>query len=232
MLRVDVRRSVGALELVCRFRIEPGITVLFGPSGAGKTLTLRLLAGVDRPDTGRIELDGEVFADTAARIFVRPQERRLGMVFQEPFLLPHRSVVDNVALAVRGGDRAARHAQAMRALEAVEAAEWAARRPSTLSGGQAQRVALARALAGAPRLLLLDEPFSALDVLTRRRLRAVLRRVVEQSGVPALFVTHDPDEARELANHLLVAAEGNVTRMCRDAEIAQELGRVAAPLQA
>jgi molybdate transport system ATP-binding protein len=210
-LDVDVRAQVGSFHLDARFAVDAGLTVVFGPSGAGKTRLLRLLAGLDAPTAGRVTLAGEVFEDRAAGTSLRPHERHVGMVFQHPYLLPHRSVRSNVALAVRDGDRAHRRREADRRLEEVEATELAHRRPAQLSGGQQQRVALARALAGEPRLLLLDEPFSALDLPVRQRLRHLVRDLVDRTGVPTLFVTHDPDELAALADRVLLADHGTIT---------------------
>jgi len=186
--------------------------VLFGPSGAGKSLTLSLIAGLIRPDTGTISINGRVVTDGARRLFLSPQDRRVGMVFQDGLLLPHRSVLDNVALAVRqSSGRRERRAVARSWLERVGAETWANRRPGSLSGGQRQRVALARGLAGRPEIALLDEPLSALDHAVRRELRTLIREVVLTSGVPALIVTHDIEEAEELGDTIISYNEGRVT---------------------
>jgi molybdate transport system ATP-binding protein len=212
MLSVDVTHQVGEFHLNVRFDTGSGITVLVGPSGAGKSLTLRLVAGIERPDRGRVVLGGETLVDTADDVWARPQDRRVGMVFQDSLLLPHRSVLDNVALAVRDKPRQQRRAEAMRWLEEVEGVEWADRHPHQLSGGQAQRVALARALAGEPRILLLDEPFNALDLPVRHRLRLLVMDLVRRRQVPALFVTHDATEAFLLADEIQVIESGAVTQ--------------------
>jgi molybdate transport system ATP-binding protein len=212
MLSVDVARRVGDFQLSARFDTGPGITVIVGPSGAGKSLTLRLVAGIEKPDTGRIVLGGEALVDTGGAVWTRPQERRVGMVFQDSLLLPHRTVRDNVALAVRDKGRHHRRADAMRWLEEVGGEGWADRHPHELSGGQAQRVALARALAGEPRILLLDEPFNALDPSVRHRLRLLVIDLVRRREVPALFVTHDATEAFFLADEIHVIEAGAVTQ--------------------
>lgn len=210
-LAADARTQVGTFQLDARFTLPDGLTVLFGPSGAGKTRLLRLIAGLDRPREGRITLDGTVFDDVARREHLPAPERRIGMVFQQPHLLPHRTALANVALATRQRDRAERRDRGHDLLERVAATEFAQRRPTQLSGGQRQRVALARALAGEPRLLLLDEPFNALDLPVRRQLRRLVRDLVDQTGVPTLFVTHDAVELRELADHVLLADDGTIT---------------------
>lgn len=210
-LAVDVRARIGEFHLDARFTLPPGLTVLFGPSGAGKTRLLRLIAGLDTPVDGSIRLDGTVFTAGAGSTPLPSHQRRIGMVFQQPYLLPHRTVLANVALAVRDTDRAARRERAHHLLARTDATALAHRRPGQLSGGQRQRIALARALAGDPRLLLLDEPFNALDQPVRRQLRGLVRDLVDQTGVPTLFVTHDIDELAALADHVLHAEGGRIT---------------------
>ena len=189
-------------------RTEPGITVLFGPSGAGKSLTLATIAGLRRPDAGTVTINGRPVADASTALHVRTQDRNVGVVFQDSLLLPHRSVRDNIALAVRAGTRAERRLVADGLLAEVGATDLADAAPTRLSGGERQRIGLARALAGRPHLLLLDEPFSALDHTTRRTLRALLRNLVTTTGVATLIVTHDLDEAAELADHTIVYGDG------------------------
>lgn len=183
-----------------------GITVLTGPSGFGKSVTLATIAGLLRPDDGSVRLRGALVDDPAAGVHVRPQERNIGMAFQDALLLPHRSVLDNVALAAPERGRRARRAAALQQLEAVGATDLATRRPGELSGGQRQRIALARALARRPALLLLDEPFSALDAPVRRTLGALVRELVDARGVPALLVTHDAAEAQTLGDRIIELA--------------------------
>lgn len=210
-LQVAVRKKVGDFDLAVSFAVDSGLAVLFGPSGSGKSLTLGLIAGLLRPDAGRIAINGQLVADAEAKLHVSTQDRRVGMVFQEGLLLPHRTVLDNVAMAVRDIDgRAARRAAASQWLEWVGAADLAKRAPGTLSGGQRQRIALARGLAGRPSVLLLDEPLSALDIVTRRAMRSLIRTVIVASGVPSLLVTHDPDEAEELGDLILDYQYGQV----------------------
>lgn len=211
-LEVAVARQIGEFDLDVAFTVESGTSVLFGPSGAGKSLTLALIAGLIRPDSGAISINGRAVTDCARRIHVSTQHRQIGMVFQDGLLLPHRSVLDNVALAVRQarGSRA-RRAVARSWLQRVGAEELADRRPGSLSGGQRQRVALARGLAGEPALVLLDEPLSALDTEVRGELRALIRDVITSSGVPAVLVTHDAEEAEELGDAVIAYAGGRVT---------------------
>jgi molybdate transport system ATP-binding protein len=211
-LEIAVTRRTGEFDLDVAFTVESGISVLFGPSGAGKSLTLALIAGLIRPDTGTILISGRVVTDCARRIHVSTQERRIGMVFQDGVLLPHRSVLDNVALAVRqGGGRRERRAIARSWLGRVGAEEFVDRRPGSLSGGQRQRVALARGLAGDPALVLLDEPLTALDAPVRRELGKLIREVIVSSGVPAVLVTHDAEEAEEIGDAIIAYDDGRVT---------------------
>lgn len=209
-LAVDVSHTLGEFRLAASFTVERGLAVIVGPSGAGKSLTLAIVAGLVRPDNGTVTIAGEVVADGDRDVHVRTQDRHLGMVFQDGLLLPHRTVRDNVALAVRRADRHIRREQAGAWLDRVGAADLSARHPRELSGGQRQRVALARALAGEPRLLLLDEPLSAIDLAVRTELRALIRDVVDQTDVPALLITHDQAEADELADTLITYAHGSV----------------------
>jgi molybdate transport system ATP-binding protein len=189
------------------------VTVLYGPSGAGKTTLLRCLAGLDRIDAGFIRFGDETWADVRARRFVPPQRRGVGFLFQEYALFPHLTVAENIAYALRragGSERAGRVDEVARLLRI---SELLPRRPDRLSGGQRQRVALARALAPRPRLLLLDEPLSALDAPTREDLRGELRALLERTGIPAIVVTHDRVEAMALGDRMAVLAEGGVRQV-------------------
>ncbi len=206
------------------------VTVLFGPSGAGKTTVLRALAGLDRPDAGAIAFDGETWLDAGRRRFVPPQARGIGFLFQDHALFPHLSVAANVGFGVPRPERAARVAEVA---ERFGIADLLPRRPGELSGGQRQRVALARALARRPRLLLLDEPLSALDAPTREALRGELRHLLEASGVPTVLVTHDRTEALALGDRLVVLVDGTVRQVGPvhdvfsspvDAEVARVVG--------
>jgi molybdate transport system ATP-binding protein len=186
------------------------VTVLFGPSGAGKSTVLRALAGLDRPDAGTIRFAGETWFDAAAGVHVPPQRRRVGLVFQEGALFPHLTVEGNVGYGVPRATRAARVAE-VAPLVGIE--PLLRRRPASLSGGERQRVALARALAPRPRLLLLDEPLSALDAPSREALRGELRSMLERSGVPAIVVTHDRIEALALGDRIAVLAAGGIRQV-------------------
>lgn len=225
-LDVTVTRRIGEFDLDVAFSVESGISVLFGPSGAGKSLTLALIAGLLRPDTGTIAINGTVVTDSDRRLYVSTQDRRVGMVFQDGLLLPHRTVLDNVALAVRQmSGRRARRALARTWLERVGAAELADRRPASLSGGQRQRVALARGLAGDPALVLLDEPLSSLDSAVRAELGTLIRDVIISSNVPALLVTHDDAEAEELGDVVIAYDNGRaIGRRVVERPVGPDLG--------
>jgi len=189
------------------------VTVLFGPSGSGKTTVLRALAGLDRPDAGTITFAGETWFDGSTGRCAPPQARGVGLLFQEYALFPHLSVRGNVGYGLHRLEAQEREARVAGLAERFGLMGLLERRPAELSGGQRQRVALARALAPRPRLLLLDEPLSALDGPTRELLRGELRHLLEQAGVPAIVVTHDRIEALALGDRLVVLAEGQVRQV-------------------
>jgi molybdate transport system ATP-binding protein len=191
--------------------LEAGtITALTGPSGAGKTTLLRLIAGLIRPQEGRITVDGKVWLDTEQRIFVPPQVRKAGIVFQDYALFPHLTVRQNIAFGLDKGDDPARVDEL---LQAVELTQLANQKPHQLSGGQQQRVALARALVRRPRLLLLDEPLSALDRSMRQRLQDFILKLHQQYALTILLVTHDLAEIFRLADRVVELENGKITRM-------------------
>jgi molybdate transport system ATP-binding protein len=194
------------------------ITVLFGPSGAGKTTVLRCLAGLDRPDHGFIHFGEETWFDAVRRVSLPPQRRGIGCLFQEYALFPHLNVAQNIAYSLRGLEAAARQRCVQEMIDLFGLTGLNARYPRQLSGGQQQRVALARALARRPRLLLLDEPLSALDTPTREQLRRELRRLLAELSVPALLVTHDRLEAVALGDRVVILHEG---RVCQSGPVAQ-----------
>jgi iron(III) transport system ATP-binding protein len=186
------------------------IGVLIGPSGCGKTTLLRAVAGLEPLAAGRIRMEGELLADAARGAAVPPEARRIGMVFQDYALFPHFSVADNVAFGVQHLPKPERAARVAQMLDLVGLGHAAKRAPHQLSGGQQQRVALARALAPAPRLLLLDEPFSNLDVDLRERLALEVRGILKDTGTTALFVTHDQMEAFALGDLIGVMNRGRL----------------------
>lgn len=209
-LQVQVELHVGAFDLDVSFEASGGITALFGPSGAGKTLTLRSIAGLVTPRAGRITLADRVVFDSADGVDLPPQARGFGFVFQHYALFPHLTVEQNVGFGLHRLERADRAERVHRLLELVALDGLEQRRPAQLSGGQQQRVALARALATEPQLLLLDEPFAAVDLRVRRRLREELRRIHQMTGTPMLLVTHDLHEVKQLSDSLVLVEHGRV----------------------
>jgi molybdate transport system ATP-binding protein len=197
------------------------VTVLFGPSGSGKTTVLRCLAGLDRPDRGTIRFGSEVWFDSAQNRFVPPQQRGVGLVLQDHALFPHLTVARNLGYGLFRLPRGEREARVAEVARLAGLAGLLTRRPRELSGGERQRVALGRALAPRPRLLLLDEPLSALDAPAREELRGELRRLLRASGVPALVVTHDRVEALALGDRLAVLAEGAIRQVGPVGEVFQ-----------
>lgn len=210
-LQVQVDQTL-PMPLQGGFSCEAGqLLALVGPSGAGKTSFLRMLAGLMRPQSGRVTVGDAVWCDTERGIFLPPSQRHVGMVFQQYALMPHLSALDNVALALLHLPRPQRLARARAWLERVRlSADQQLRRPSALSGGQQQRVAVARALAREPRLLLLDEPFSAVDQMNRQNLYPLLADLRKDIHIPMVLVTHDLAEARMLADTLVVMDGGQV----------------------
>ena len=219
ILAVDVRRSLGSFTLNVAFAAPAGITALFGPSGSGKTLTLRGVAGLLRPDRGRIALGPRVLFDSESGIDVPTRERRIGYVFQHYALFPHLTAAANVAYGLHSLPAPERAPRVAELLELVELTGSAARHPRELSGGQQQRIAIARALAPAPELLLLDEPFAAVDTFLRARLRDQLRAIHERTGVPMILVTHDLADVRHLADSLVVYGHGEVLQVGATADV-------------
>lgn len=200
----------------------PGkLITLLGPSGCGKTTTLRCLAGLERPQAGRIVIANEVVCDTDRGIFVPPSERGIGMVFQSYAIWPHMNVLENVAYALegRGLAKADMRMQAMQALDRVQMAHLADRPAPRLSGGQQQRVAIARALVGRPQALLFDEPLSNLDAKLRNEMRKELRRLQQQIGVTSLYVTHDQSEALAISDWIILMKDGAIVEHGRPTEI-------------
>ena len=218
MLALEATTRLGALELDVALDVEAGrCLALAGPSGAGKTSVLRIVAGLLRPRRGRVTCDGRVWLDTATGTSLPPEEREIGYLFQEHALFGHLSAWRNVAYPLRTRDRRAR---ALELLERFDVAHLADARPATLSGGERQRVALARALARRPRVLLLDEPLSALDTTTRAAASRELARVLRDTGVPAVLVTHDFSEAALLGDEIGVIQAGRVVQRGTASELA------------
>jgi molybdate transport system ATP-binding protein len=216
---VEIMKRLPEFTLEVAWSAGDGVAVLFGPSGAGKTLTLQCLAGLIRPDAGRIVVDDRVLFDSAAGVDLPPQHRRVGYVFQGYALFPHLTVGQNVAFGLRDRPRAERQRRAAEVMERLGLGGLEHRRPGELSGGQRQRVALGRALAIDPALLLLDEPLSALDAPLRRSLRDELRTILSGWGTAAVLVTHDFTEAYQLADRIVIYEGGRVIQSAPRAEL-------------
>jgi len=215
MLSVELRKQLRDYELEVAFEVAPArCHVLIGPTACGKTMTLRMIAGLEQPDAGRVVLNGRPLFDAARGVALPPERRSVGFVFQSYALFPHLSIVDNVAYGLRARGRGAREARARarEILERVHLQGLEQERPGRLSGGQQQRVAVARAIAGSAEVLLLDEPMAALDTQTRRRMRDELKSVIDGLDVATVVVTHDPVDALTLGQVISVMQEG---RLCQ-----------------
>ncbi|WP_394838819.1 ATP-binding cassette domain-containing protein [Pendulispora rubella] len=219
-LSVALEIRHGAFRLDVAFEAPPGITILFGPSGSGKSTTLAAIAGLLRPERGRVVLGGDVWFDAGARIDRPVHLRRVAFVFQSLALFPHMSAAANVAYGMdRALAREVRRRKALELLDRFRVAHLADRRPATYSGGEAQRVALARAFAMEPHTVLLDEPFSAMDRELRQSLCADLRASATELGVPFLHVTHHAQEARLLGDRVLCIQGGSLVARGRPDEL-------------
>lgn len=228
---LDARRGNFHLQVECKLTSD--WTVIFGPSGAGKSTLLRLLAGLDRsrhnkPMCGRVIFNNDTLTDTSRSLWLAPGRRRTSFVSQHPALFPHFNAAANVAYGLRHLDRVSRTARVNEMLSLAGATELANCRPQDLSGGQAQRVALARALAPAPRLILLDEPFSALDGVASDALLVRLQHWLHENNVQAVMATHDVSDALATSAEVLLLSEGRLTALGPAAEVlASERERLA-----
>jgi molybdate transport system ATP-binding protein len=213
MIEVDLKatRCSFHLEIECAFSAP--WTVVFGPSGAGKTTLLRLIAGLDSPDSGRIAIGGHYVTDTAVGLQTKLGKRLTTMVTQQPALFPHLTVEENIAFGIAALAPEARHHRVAEMIELADASHLAPRYPRDLSGGEAQRVALARALAPKPRLLLLDEPFSALDGPARDELLIGLKGWLLEQGIQTIIVTHDPLDALATEAEVALLRDGKLASL-------------------
>lgn len=223
-IQIDIRSSLCAdrrrFDLQICFASEASWLALFGPSGAGKTLTLRALAGLLTPDAGTIAVDGQCWFDSRNKVNVPTIRRRIGYLFQDYALFPHMTVAANVAFGLKpngiGRLKRSERRQVEEILDIFEIGPLAHCYPRSLSGGQRQRTALARALIGRPSLLLLDEPFAALDPLLRRRMRCELKRAQALFDIPVVMITHDPEDLNILAQSVITIDDGRVTSEIND----------------
>jgi len=204
-LEVEIRKKLPEFTIDVSFCCEAGeMQIITGPSGSGKTTIMRILAGLERSDRGLIRFNGTIWEDTDNRIFLKPQKRGIGYVFQEYSLFPHLTVKQNVAFASRDNQNVERY------MELLGIRHLAQRYPKQLSGGERQRCALAQALAKEPQALLLDEPFSALDYLTREKLRYNMDQIKQLVQIPIIHITHDLMEGLQMADTVLPLTQGRI----------------------
>lgn len=213
MLAIDIEKQLKEFQLRVAFEVGDEVVTLFGPSGSGKSLTLRCIAGLLRPDAGRVVINGWPVFDSSQDIDLPPQRRRVGYLFQHYALFPHLSVEENIAYGLHALSQAERKRRVEEAVASMRLQGLEKRRPGQLSGGQQQRVALARALLTQPEVLLLDEPFSALDSTIRSRLQRELLEVFSLLGITVILVTHNLDEAYIMSEKILVYDAGRVLQV-------------------
>ena len=226
-LEVSLKERIGRFDLDVSFGLGREIGVIFGPSGAGKSLTLRCLSGLQKVRKGRIVLAGRVILDTASGKSIHPCKRRMGILPQGLALFPHMTALENVMYGCNRTGEREKKTCARKWLERVRLEEYGNHYPSQLSGGQKQRVALARALASEPEMLMLDEPFSALDGPLRRNLRRDLRRLQEEAHIPVLYVTHQVEDICALGDKIFFIEKGMLTGSARVEEMLEGSGRLS-----
>ncbi|RUZ71370.1 molybdenum ABC transporter ATP-binding protein [Mesorhizobium sp. M7A.F.Ca.US.006.01.1.1] len=207
---VDISHRLGGFAIDARFESAGRLTALFGASGSGKTTLIDMIAGLIRPDKGRIEVDGRVLVDTGAGIFVPKHKRRIGMVFQDARLFPHMSVAGNLRYGRWFTPPAERYADIDAVVDLLGIGPLMNRRPAKLSGGEKQRVAIGRALLASPRLLLMDEPLASLDEARKAEILPYVERLRDETKIPIVYVSHSVAEVARLASDVVMLAQGNV----------------------
>ncbi len=208
-----------SFSMHCSFDADSDFVVLFGCSGSGKTTALRCIAGLENPDAGTIKINDTVYFDSRKKVNISPQKRKIGYMFQENALFPHMNVRQNIEFGLKGMSSSSKTEKVNEMLGLVGIDELEFAYPDELSGGQKQKVALARALAPSPEVLLLDEPFSALDTVVRLKLRKELRTIQKKLGIPVIFITHDPVEAFTMADRMAVFDNGRVQQLGSPEEV-------------
>ncbi|OHC75794.1 MAG: molybdenum ABC transporter ATP-binding protein [Rhodospirillales bacterium RIFCSPLOWO2_12_FULL_58_28] len=210
MLEIDVHRRFGDFNLEVNFTAKTGLTALFGRSGSGKTSLVNMLAGLERPDRGRIAVGGHLLFDSASGVDVATERRRLGYVFQEPRLFPHMSVSSNLTYGMRLAPPEDRHQDFDQIVSLLDLRPLLDRRPGLLSGGEKQRVAIGRALLAGPRLLLMDEPLASLDAPRKNEILPLIERLRDELGLPIVYVSHHLEEVIRLADAMVILSDGKV----------------------
>lgn len=207
-LSVDIEKRLGNFELKVKFEIEKEMLAILGASGCGKSMTLKCIAGIETPDRGRIVLDDTVLFDSQKHINLKPQNRMVGYLFQQYALFPNMTALENVMCGVRTGNRAEKRAKALAIFDRLHLKGCENKKPSMLSGGQQQRCALGRILVNEPKVLLLDEPFSALDAHLRFNTERQVERIIKEYGKTTIFVSHDREEVFRLTDRIAVMEDG------------------------
>ncbi len=227
MISVDVEVERGSFPLKTAFRSDARLIGLFGRSGSGKTTLIHMIAGLIRPDRGRIEIDGHTLFDSARGIDLPARRRRVGLVYQDSLLFPHLSVRQNLLFGHFFTSKAERRIPYQSVVETLGIGGLLERRPGTLSGGERQRVALARALLATPRILLMDEPLASLDVDRKAEIMTLIERLRDEFRIPIVYVSHAIEEIGRLAGHVVVLAAGQVIATGAPADALSQLNRAA-----
>lgn len=212
MLYVDIEKKLDSFTLKASFKVDGEVTALFGPSGAGKSMTLKCIAGIEKPDSGVIQLNGRNLFDSSQHIDLPPQKRKVGYLFQEYALFPNMTVNGNIEAGMRTLKKSDRLAKTAELTERFRLNGLEDKRPSTLSGGEQQRVALARMFASQPEVILLDEPFASLDILLKAELIPYIKDIINSFGGESILVSHDVDEVLTMCERVTEIASGVTER--------------------